>query len=201
MSEQEATSASASRRIREEIAGEPRWKKILLIAAIVFIVIGLVLFFVEGGSDGSGSETRSGGAPAGSGAALPSIASSLTGGNITLPEGQAESIGAAADDGDSKWAPIFLRFGFSFFVGYALGFAARSVLKLALLFAGLFAALLFGFDAMGFVEVKWHAMGGAFDTLLEKVSSEAGSVKGLLTGRLPSGGLAMLGLWAGFRRG
>lgn len=198
MTESQATASAdtlATQKIREQLAEEPRWKKILLVLAILFIVAGAVLWFVEG----SGGSASGSGAALKSGGAAPEGSASFSGGQITLPNGESESVGEASAEG--KWAPVFLRFGFSFFIGYALGFAVRSVLKLTLLFAGLFAMLLFGFGEMGFVEVHWDAMGGAFDGLVEKVKSEAGSVKGLITGRLPSGGLALLGLYAGFRRG
>ena len=114
-----------------------------------------------------------------------------------MPEGASAE---AQSDGEN-WAPVFLRFGFSFFVGFALGAAVRTVFRLVLLFVGLFAALLFGFSELGFVEVHWDTMGAAFDGFVAKLGDEASSLRGFFTGGLPSAGLAMLGLYAGFRRG
>ncbi len=176
------------RRVVDEVRQQSRWKKFALALSAVSIMAGFVLMAVESGS--SGTEN-----PGVGGAAGPAAS-----GLVPSQEGPAAEAGAADED-DGRWAPVFLRFGFSFFIGFAIGSAMRTVLRVVLLFVGLFAMAQFALTELGFIEVHWARLGEEFDGFFDRVGDEAGSIKGLFTGRLPSAGLAMLGLYAGLRRG
>ncbi len=194
-SKTDAKGPGKAAQLKQALKEQPKWKRWALVGAAVCVVLGFVLLGIEGGGE---SATGSGGQVTSTGGGAPEGASSLLGDNkVILPEGQE----IEPPDEETNWAPVFLRFGFSFFVGFAIGTAFRMVLRIALTFVGLFAVAMMALELSGFVTIEWNAMGEAFDQLMGRIGDEAGTVRGLLTGRLPSAGLGMFGLYAGFRRG
>ncbi|MCA8942936.1 MAG: FUN14 domain-containing protein [Planctomycetes bacterium] len=173
--------AENARRMWEDVKAQPPWKKVALVASVLLIVVGFVLLGVES------SEPNPPAAGAG-GAAATGLVPTEDGG----------SPAAAADE--TQWAPVFLRFGFSFFIGFSLGAALRTVLKIVVVFVGLFFLTQVALAEFGFVEVHWAKIGEEFGGFFDRIGEEADSVRKLLTGRLPSAGLAVLGLYAGLRR-
>jgi len=159
----------------------PVWIKLLLAASVVLMAGGLAMPFLVGG------EAR----PSGGGVSALSN---------TLSEG---GTGAATggDEPKSAWSPAVFRLGFSFFVAFVAAYALRTVFKLALIFAGFVALILFGLQYAGLVDVKWGAMEGQFDDASGWISSQFASVKAFVTGYLPSGGAAAVGFVTGARKG
>lgn len=102
---------------------------------------------------------------------------------------------------ESPWAPGFLKMGFSFFVCFAMGYASRKFLKVALIASGVIFALLYGASYMGWLEVKWDVMGTAFDGMVANLKNQFDSMKGFVTGSLPAAGMGAVGLFAGFKAG
>jgi uncharacterized membrane protein (Fun14 family) len=90
--------------------------------------------------------------------------------------------------------------GFSFFVGFCIGYALRAFFKISAVALGVVFLAIFGLQQIGIVEVDWGTAGELYDAAIEKVSGELDSFRGFLTGSLPSAGLAAFGLYAGFRR-
>jgi uncharacterized membrane protein (Fun14 family) len=162
----------------------PRWHKGLLIAAGAMVGVGLVLALVE---SGSASPAASGGAP-------PPRGASLVGGGAA-----ASDTGTAAESGG--WSPVFLKMGFSFFVGFAVGYVSRMFLKIVMLVAGTIALSMFGLSQLGLVEVHWQQMSDVFDSVMGHVRDQATGFRKLFTGSLPAAGLGALGLFTGFRKG
>lgn len=150
---------------------KPKWPIILAVVAGVLLLAGLGLKLVEPDPP-----------PAGIGA----MGAGLTDGN-----------GAE----ESPWAPGFLKMGFSFFVCFAMGYAARKFLKVALIASGVIFALLYGASYMGWLEVKWDVMGTAFDEMVANLKNQFDSMKGFVTGSLPAAGMGAVGLFAGFKAG
>ena len=166
----------------------PGWVIALFVLAAVLVVAGLIGVFIE---EDAPAETMGGG-PAGAGA----LASNLTAGG--------ESGGAGGDGGDGgtkTWSPALMRLGFSFFVGFALGYALRAFFKIAMLVAGLIALALFGLTQLGVVDVDWTRMEELYQGLVGNISEQFSNLKGALTGSLPQAGLAIAGLMAGLRKG
>jgi len=102
----------------------------------------------------------------------------------------------------AEWSPQIFRAGFSFFVAFAVAFALRSFMKMAVIALGFFALALFGLQYAGLVEVKWGLMEARYDEVSAQVTEQAKSAAAIMAGYLPSAASAMLGLTAGFwRRG
>lgn len=184
---------------REFVRTLPTWKKVLVGAAVLMLIAGVVLFFV-GGAD---EPERAADAAAGAGGAksLGIGASALDAGSGPV------SVGVPATaEAETPWSQAFFGYGFSFFVGFGIGYAVRAFLKLSLLFAGIFALLLFALsyftDTSGtpFIEVNWNVLDGAFNRFADKVKEQTGAFRSFITGSLPNAGLAGLGLFAGFKR-
>ena len=164
----------------------PLWKKVLFAVASLFVVIGLVLLAVE--PSGVGGDLSTSQSPGG------------------MPEGATgfdATIGGQTSDqapGESELGPVFLKLGFSFFVGFAVGYAFRAFLKLTLIFVGVLLIALFLLSYAQWVTVNWDTMARTFEMFVDAVQADAQAFQSFVTGSLPQAGLASLGLVAGFKR-
>jgi uncharacterized membrane protein (Fun14 family) len=204
----------AKTRAREALRELPRWKKVHLAIAGFFVVAGLGLSATEG--SGKQVESTSTATPqagtgtegaGGTGSVAPNSLvggdGGIFGGGQGAPGGSAGGDGAA-DGGESApsgWSPFFVKGGFSFFVGFCIGYALRTFFKISAVAFGLVFLAIFGLSYAGILDVHWSSFESLFDSLMARVSSEAESFKGFITGSLPSAGLAAFGLFTGFKRG
>ena len=177
----------AFEQLRAAVAALPRWKKGVMIGCAMLIAIGLVLLPFEASRSPDLSTSQN---PT---ATTPNGAAGL------VDDGTTGAAGADAEE-KSELSPAFLRLGFSFFVGFAVGYAFRSFLKLVLVVIGMLLIALFSLSYIEWVTVNWDAMGQSFDVFMASVQQEAGAFRSFITGSLPTAGLASLGLFAGFRR-
>jgi uncharacterized membrane protein (Fun14 family) len=179
----------------------PVWKKALLGLAAASVLFGFGLRVFAGPSVSPTSEEAAP-TPRSTGVTAPQSGSLLPGGTPgTVPEttGGGETTAAAPDE-PGDWSPLFIKGGFSFFVGFCIGYALRAFFKISAVALGLVFLVIFGLEYTGLIEVDWQTASGWYDAALEKVSTEFESVKGFVTGSLPSAGLAVVGLYAGFKR-
>lgn len=160
--------------------GMSRTTKLLIAAAALLLVAGLVLKLVEP-SPPAGMTASSAGAS-------------------SLVDGQGNPIPGTQGD-DAQWAPGFLKMGFSFFVCFAIGYAARKFLKVGLVFFGVMFAFLFLASYFNYVTINTGAMSADWERLVDGAKTQFDSFKAFLTGSLPAAGLGTLGLYAGFRQG
>lgn len=156
----------------------PKWVKILLVVAGLLLVTGVVLKLIE-----------------------PTPApGTMSAGSASLVDAQGQPI-PGSGQAEPDWAPGFLKMGFSFFVAFAVGYAARKFLKVALVVAGCIFAVFFLGQYVGALEVKWQVMEGWWDGFTANAGKQFESMKTFITGSLPAAGLAGLGLFAGFKAG
>ena len=87
------------------------------------------------------------------------------------------------------------------FAAFALAFALRSFLRLALVLAGLWVGSLLLLSSAGWIEVHWETIDAAFTGWTGTLGAQFRSLTAFVTGSLPSAGLGGLGLLAGFRKG
>jgi uncharacterized membrane protein (Fun14 family) len=85
-------------------------------------------------------------------------------------------------------------------IGFALGYASRKFVKLALLLLALFFLGLQALVWTGTVSVDWSGMIGKLNALVFNLR-ENETISAFLTRRIPSGGGMLLGYWVGFQRG
>lgn len=162
--------------------GMTRGAKLGIAVATLLVLLGIVLKLVE---------------PA------PSEMSVNTTGTANLLDAQGNPIPNQDPPpaADSEWAPGFLKMGFSFFVCFALGYAARKFLKLGLVLFGVMFAFLYLMMHLGYVQVDFGAMGEDFERFRDNAFDQFDSIKSFITGSLPSAGLGALGLVLGFKQG
>ena len=182
------------KQLQEAYREQPRWKRFLLMGAAVFLVIGVALKgieFASGSDNSSGSISSSGG----SGSGNPAGAQGF------LPTGGGTTDTGAGDDGEERpWSSFFFFGGFSFFVGFCVGYALRAFFKFSAITIGVIMLAMFGLSYLGFVDVNWSEMKEMFDNLIGRVREESEHFKSFITGSLPSAAAGSTGLFAGFRR-
>lgn len=174
-----------------------RWKVAAVVLAGLLVAAGGILALASPGAGGEPGPAPAGaGGSAGAARGFGPVPHPPPGpsGDEELPGGTEPASSA------SPWSPALLRGGISFFVGLAVAFAFRTFLKLALLFAGIWAASLILLAQLGWVEVRWDLIDGAFAGWTRNLGAQFESFATLLTGSLPSAGMAALGLYTGFRR-
>jgi uncharacterized membrane protein (Fun14 family) len=104
-------------------------------------------------------------------------------------------------DSDGSISPALLRGGISFFAAFAVGFAFRTFVRIALIFVGIWAISLFLLAQAGWLTVHWVEIDGAFKAWASGIGDQFESFGRFVTGSLPSTGLAGLGLYTGLKRG
>lgn len=169
------------------------WRKLLAAVALVIGVAGLMLQGI----------TYFSGAPANEGPGMSTQSlqpkTYLDGnGNIlpANPTGEVPATGIEIGD----WSALFMKLGFSFFVGFSIGYAVSAGLRLAIFTAGVIFLLLFGLQYAGLVSVNWHGMESWYDALIAWLKPHIGSFREFIASNLPASGLAATGLFVGFKR-
>ena len=107
---------------------------------------------------------------------------------------------AAAGEWLDTWSPSIFRLGFSFFVGFTIGYALRAFVKMTLILIGTGFLAMFLLQYAGLVDVNWGLLEGHYDETIAWLKREGSSFTEFAKGYLPSGASAVAGLVIGFRR-
>lgn len=99
-----------------------------------------------------------------------------------------------------NWVALAAYMGFSFFVGFAIGFAVKTFLKIMFFVVGAIFLVLFVLQYNGMIEVNWHSFEGSYNALIAWISPHLGGLKNFITANLSSAAMAGLGLYWGLRR-
>jgi uncharacterized membrane protein (Fun14 family) len=97
-------------------------------------------------------------------------------------------------------SPFMVKGGFGLFVGFAIGFAIRAFLRLAVVIIGFYLLVLSMMAYVGWIEIHWTLMEDQFTGLLGHLSSQFESFRAFLTGAIPASGLTATGFVVGLRR-
>jgi len=99
-----------------------------------------------------------------------------------------------------NWFALFMYMGFSFFVGFVIGFATRTFLKIFFFLSGTVFIILFLLEYNSLIDVKWEAFENIYNSLIAWVSPHLGGLKNFITANLSSAAMAGLGLFWGLRK-
>ena len=99
-----------------------------------------------------------------------------------------------------NWVALVAYMGFSFFVGFTIGYAFRTFLKFVFFISGAIFILLFLLQYNGMININWTIFEGVYDSLIKWISPHLGGLKNFITANLSSAAMAGLGLFLGFRR-
>ena len=108
------------------------------------------------------------------------------------------STAPAAGEGDLFSSGFFLRLGFSFMVGLAVGYALKVASKIALVVGGLL-LLLFSLQYRGIIEVNWAGMESNYDGFVDWLMAYSGALKDFIADNLSSAASFTAGLLLGLR--
>jgi uncharacterized membrane protein (Fun14 family) len=111
----------------------------------------------------------------------------------------------AADSRDESFglrdvSPFLVKGGFGLFIGFAIGFAMRAFLRLAVLIIGFYFLVLAIMAYAGWIEIHWSLMEDQFSHLLSSLRGQFDSFKAFLTGAIPASTLTAVGFAVGLRR-
>ena len=97
-------------------------------------------------------------------------------------------------------SPLLTKLGFSFVVGFAVGYVLLFFLRAAALLAGLVLAALFGLQYAGVVQVDWPSIETNYESALGWLLPRFDALRTFLLENLSSSGSAALGLLSGLMR-
>lgn len=97
-------------------------------------------------------------------------------------------------------SPLLTKLGFSFVVGFAVGYVLLFFLRAAALLAGLVLAALFGLQYAGVVQVDWPSIETSYESALGWLLPRFDALRTFLLENLSSSGSAALGLLSGLMR-
>lgn len=186
----------------------PRWKKGLLVAAAILFVLGCglqVYAHFRGPEDANGRRSVANRGEAslthgGKASKDDPFGQSLVG-ETEAPEPRVQRSenagGAAAED----WSPALMKGGLGFFVGFCVGYAVRTFLKVSAFILGV---IFLGVLALAYFQVippiDWTSLEGHFQRLVAGIREQASGFQAFLAGNLPSATLATAGLFTGFKK-
>lgn len=136
---------------------------------------------------------------------LPGGASGFVGGTTGTSDtptrhGQERSLDEGTEGTLDDALPVVTEASFFGMIGFALGYFARKVLKLAAIFTGMIAFLLMGLQYFEIIQIDWNRAYELFnDVVLDIRSNE--SISDFIKHRLPGAGGLTAGYLVGFRKG
>jgi len=111
----------------------------------------------------------------------------------------ASPVPPVVEEGDLFSSGFFLRLGFSFMVGLAVGYALKVAFKIALVLGGLLLVLLFNLQYGGIIQVDWSGMESNYDGFVDWLVAYGGTLKDFIADHLSSAASFTAGLLLGLR--
>lgn len=171
------------------------------------MITGVVGHVVVGAAETAPPDTAArdagsdGGGPVGSSSRTPgAVRGLLPGEPMDGAAGGAAEDGEPAASGAPIWSPVLFRLGFGFFLGFSIGYALRTFLRISLVSIGFFALLLIGLQYAGVIDVNWGAIAARYDGAAAWLSAQTASFRDFIAGHIPFAGSAFAGIAAGFGR-
>ena len=172
----------------------------LLGAAAIMVGLGLTLSWK--GSTGSSAAPGTLGMSAQKSTTSPSpFGNSFAESRPTTPSTQPTATAPATEGvGSPEFSAFLVKGGFGAFIGFAIGFAIRSFLRLAVVMIGFYLLTLTILSYLGWVEIHWDVIQNQFNHSITTLGQQFSSFKAFLTGAIPSSGMAAVGLSIGLRK-
>lgn len=104
-----------------------------------------------------------------------------------------------ADAGGLFDEVFFLKLGFSFMVGLAIGFALKIAFKIALVVGGLILLALFALQYTGLVDISWSGVEVKYDSWVSWLRAHAGAFFDFIGDNLTSTASFLAGLAIGLK--
>lgn len=164
-----------------------------------------------GGSVGGGGNVSSwgrgsggGGGGSGGGNGVMTWGRILLLASVVLMLGSAAyEIGFAKDNeaGAAAGIPrVIFSVGFSYFVGYVVAFALRTVMFTVICVCIFMTIVMLGLRYLGIAEINWNPSSQSSEEVASSLGVRSGWMKAYVNGVLPSAVAVCVGLYAGWRR-
>ncbi len=183
----------------------PRWKIVLVSLALLMGVAGMVL---HPQSPSDVQETRTVGNLSASGTdplseppAFQSDPVPAFDPAFDVMEGPAEE--PLPPDWERRledWSPLLTKLGFSFVVGFSIGYVLLIFLRTTAFLAGLVLLALFGLQYLGVLYLNWQNIETSYQSVLSWVLPRAENFRDFITHNLSSSGMAAMGILTGLTR-
>ena len=191
----------------------PRWKIVLVSLALLMGVAGMVL---HPQSPSDVQETRTVGNLSASGtdplSDLPPPLTPPIGGGIrggvpafdpafdVMEEPAEEPLPPDWERRLEDWSPLLTKLGFSFVVGFSIGYVLLIFLRTTAFLAGLVLLALFGLQYLGVLYLDWQNIETSYQSVLSWVLPRAENFRDFITHNLSSSGMAAMGILTGLTR-
>lgn len=120
-------------------------------------------------------------------------------GTLAAAQPVTPAAGAATDVGTLFNEAFFLKLGFSFMVGLAVGKALKMAFKLALIVIGVVLLGIFGLQYAGLADVRWSGIEGHYTTWATWLSVNGGAFLDFIGKNLRETAAFVAGLAVGFK--
>jgi uncharacterized membrane protein (Fun14 family) len=185
-----------------------RPKALVLGAAILMMMLGVGLALTTERTPSSTADSAS--APTGGTESAESDSGYLSHGfapsRPSVPGGEPASGPVATSDATDgalelrDLSPFMIKGGFGLFIGFAIAYAMRAFLRLAVVIVGFYLLVLTMMAYFGWIEIHWNLMETQFTGLLASLGGQFESFRTFLTGAIPASGFTAAGFLAGLRR-
>ncbi len=98
------------------------------------------------------------------------------------------------------WSPLLTKLGFSFVVGFSIGYVLLIFLRTTAFLAGLVLLALFGLQYLGVLYLDWQNIETSYQSVLSWVLPRAEHFRDFITHNLSSSGMAAIGILTGLTR-
>lgn len=106
----------------------------------------------------------------------------------------------SAPENMNEWSPAFLRGGAGLFIGFCVGFAIRSFVKLGAVILGFYMLSLMMLSWMGWIEIHFPVIDAQLGNFSRHFTDQFESFKTFLAGSIPTTGVTAAGFYAGIRK-
>ena len=183
----------------------PRWKIVLVSLALLMGVAGMVL---HPQSSSGIQETRTVGNLSASGADLLPDSPAFQSDPVPafdptfdmMEETTAEPLSPDWERRLEDWSPLLTKLGFSFVVGFSIGYVLLIFLRTTAFLAGLVLLALFGLQYLGVLYLNWQNIETSYQSVLSWVLPRAENFRDFITHNLSSSGMAAMGILTGLTR-
>ena len=100
----------------------------------------------------------------------------------------------------NEWSPVFLRGGAGLFLGFCVGFAIRSFIKLGSVFLGFYIVSLLMLSWLGWIDINYPEIDSQLGDLSARFQNQFESFKAFLAGSIPTTGVTAAGFYAGIKK-
>jgi len=159
----------------------PRWKRLLILAALLFVVVPIAVSMYRGRGDAGRTDPS----------LAPTGARALLGGDAPV---------ATSAEAAGPWGTTAFRLGISFLAGFVVAYVMRAVLRLAISTALIALVVVVALQYLGVTLISFSNLGAYLGQVPDWLALHVDDVKQAMRTHLPSSVAALAGWLVGLTR-